>query len=272
MRRIFFIALWCWTGCSSTPVHFNDDDAGYGTLPDLAPPCVGDNDGKIDLDELRFITGVKVDYLFNPPGTTVNVDPDGLPSASPPEWDLTATEGVVHSIDLQPVENQWFASSFPGADYATVTDVSSGMLGIFKLDGNNLLLLGYASPEPNPQTLLVYDVPVISLRFPIRLGDSWISVGRISGMAQGQPIATVDTYEMSVDQRGTVDLPFLRFANALRVHAKVSVLLPGGIAQTKVQYILFHECYGELGRMVSQNNEVDDPFTTAAEFRRLAAF
>ena len=270
MRRIFFVALCCWAGCSNSPVYLSGGDAGYGMLPDLAPPCVGDNDGKIDLDELRFITGVKVDYLFNPAGTTVTVAPGGIPSASPPEWDFTATEGDRHSIDLEPVREQWFASSFPGADYATVTDVSSGLLGIFKLDGKNLLLLGYASPDPSPQTLLVYDVPVISLRFPVRKGDSWISVGRANGTALGQPIASVDTYDFSVDDSGTVDLPFLQFANTLRVHAKVSVLLPGGIAQTKVQYLFFHECYGELGRMVSRNNEVDDPFTTAAEFRRLA--
>ena len=38
----------------------------------------------------------------------------------------------------------------------------------------------------------------------------------------------------------------------------------------RTQYVFFHECYGELGRMVSKDNEVDDPFTTAAEFRRLA--
>jgi len=265
MRCIILVALLCWTGCSSTPVYFSDADAGYGMLPDLAPVCVGNNDGQIDLDELRFITGVKVGYLFNPPGTTVTVDPDGKSG----QWDLTATEGVVRSIDLQPVASQWFASSFPGADYATVTDVSSGLLGIFKLDGSNLLLLGYASPDENSKTLLVYDAPVVSLRFPVRRGDAWISVAHSSGTVQGQPIASVDTYDFSVDAMGTVELPFLRFANALRLHSKVSVLLPGGIAQTKIQYVFFHECYGELGRMVSKDNEVDDPFTTAAEFRRL---
>ena len=37
-----------------------------------------------------------------------------------------------------------------------------------------------------------------------------------------------------------------------------------------IQYLFFHECVGELGRMVSVNNETNPVFTTASIFRRLA--
>jgi len=37
-----------------------------------------------------------------------------------------------------------------------------------------------------------------------------------------------------------------------------------------MQNLFFHECYGELGRMVSNPGESDPNFPSAAEFRRLA--
>jgi hypothetical protein len=265
MRNCILIIACFVIGCSSDPVYLGDGGGiEYGTAPDGLPVCVGNNDGKIDINEVQFVTGVKVNYLFNPPGTTVPVNPDG------PNWDFTSTEGVIHVLELDPVKDQWFASSFPGADYATVTDVGSGLLGVFKIANETVWIMGYASPTPDPETLLVYDTPIASLRFPISLGDSWTSVGRINGgKVLGQPVAVVDTYQIAVDKVGTANLPFLHFDNVMRIHVKVSELLAGGVAQTRTQYLFFHECYGELGRMVSLTNEVNDPFTTAGEVRHL---
>jgi len=91
-----------------------------------------------------------------------------------------------------------------------------------------------------------------------------------NGTLNGQPFASTDTYRISVDARGTAILPYLRFDNTLRVHVELTQALPGGVAVTHIQYLFFHECYGELGRMVSNPGETNPAFTTAGEFRRLA--
>jgi hypothetical protein len=262
-------ALLLAAGCFGESVPSNDD-AAYGRGPDLLPVCSGNNDGQIARGELQFPLGLAVRYLANPPGTTVTVSPAGVMRPSGPEWDLTSTAGEVYELKLDAVAGQWFGGSFPDATYATTTDLASGTLGIFRVTDTALLLLGYASPEPN-QTLLVYDAPIATVHFPIRQGDSWVTGARIvNGTLGGQPFASSDTYRISVDARGTAVLPFLSFENTLRIHVDLSQALPAGVAVSRIQYLYFHECYGELGRMVSNPGEADPGFTAAAEFRRLA--
>jgi hypothetical protein len=256
-------------GCFGETVPSNDD-AGYGHGPDLLPLCTGNNDGQIARGELQFPLGLSVRYLSNPAGTTVTVNPAGTLKPSGPEWDLTSTAGEVQELMLQPVQGQWFGGSFPNATYATTTDFASGTLGIFQVTNDALLILGYASSAPN-QTLLVYDAPIASVHFPIRQGDSWVTGARIvNGTLNGAPFASSDTYRISVDAKGTAVLPFLSFDNTLRIHVELSQALPGGVAVSRIQQLFFHECYGELGRMVSNPGETDPSFTNAAEFRRLA--
>ncbi len=268
--RVITLAALLLTGCfGSAPLKPNDD-AGYGTAPDLQPLCSGNNDGIIDANELGFPLGLTVHYLTNPAGTTVGVSPDGKLTADGPEWDLTSNAGDVLSLTIQPVPGQWYAASFPDATYATVSDVGSGLLGIFRVTPTALEILGFASPTPN-QTLLVYDAPIASVHFPIKQGDAWVTGAKIvNGTLNGQPFASNDTYRISIDARGTATLPFLQFQNTLRVHVELTQALPGGIAVTHIQYLFFHECYGEVGRMVSTPGEQNPSFTTASEFRRLA--
>ncbi|MDB4967401.1 MAG: hypothetical protein JWN44_3090 [Myxococcales bacterium] len=246
------------------------DDAAYGVAPDLGPICTGNNDGVISNDELSFPVGVSVNYLGNPAGTTVKVSPDGTLTAAGPEWDFTSTAGDVHKLTIEPIAGKWFAASFPTASYATTTDLATNTLGIFRVTPDALLILGYASEAPN-QTLLVYDQPVISFRFPASVGQSWISAAHVvNGTLNGMPYAGLDTYKISVDARGKAVLPFLSFDNTLRVHVDLTSTVPGGLSLNRIQYLFFHECYGELGRMVSVPNEPNETFTDAGEFRRLA--
>jgi hypothetical protein len=258
------------SGCFGDSGPSGSDDASYGLKADLLPTCSGNNDGVIARDELQFPLNLAVRYLTNPSSTTVTVDPNGAMNPSGPAWDLSSTAGDVHELTLLPVSGQWFAGSFPDANYATITDLQNGTLGVFRVTDSALSLLGFASMTPN-QTLLVYDTPVASLHFPIELGDSWVTGAKIvNGTLNGQPFASADTYRISVDQSGTAILPFLSFDHTLRVHVELSQALPGGVAVNHIQYLFFHECYGELGRMVSNPGETDPNFTTAAEFRRLA--
>ncbi len=257
-------------GCFGSNAPATSDDAGYGTPPDLGPLCSGNNDGVIARNELAFPVGVSVSYLSNPANTTVMVAPDGTATASGPQWDLTSTAGDVHKLTLLDVSQQWFGASFPNASYATVTDIASDTLGIFRVTDTALLILGYASETPN-QTLLVYDQPIESLRFPVSVGQSWVSSAHIvNGMLNGMPYAGLDTYQISVDADGTAVLPFLSFAHTLRVHVDLTQTVPGGFSVRRIQYLFFHECYGELGRMVSTPGETNESFSNAAEFRRLA--
>lgn len=257
-------------GCFGSNVPSGNNDAAYGTPPDLGPLCSGNNNGSIERDELQFPLGASVNYLSNPTGTTTAVSPDGTVTATGPQWDFTSTAGDVHKLTIEPLAGKWFAASFPGASYATTTDIATSTLGIFRVTDDGLYILGYASETPN-QTLLVYDAPVLSLKFPVTLGDAWVSTAHIvNGTLNGMPYAGLDTYKVSVDARGTAVLPFLSFANTMRVHVDLTQTVPGGFSVSRIQYLFFHECYGELGRMVSVINEMNESFTTAGEFRRLA--
>ena len=257
-------------GCFGANAPNGNDDAAYGTAPDLGPLCTGNNDGKIDRNELAFPTGTSVNYLSNPSGTTVTVAVDGTQVNGVTQWDLTSTAGDVHKLTIDALAGKWFASSFTNASYATTTDLASNTLGIFRVTDDGLYILGYASETPN-QTLLVYDAPILSLKFPVVLGDSWVSTAHIvNGTLNGMPYAGLDTYKISIDARGTATLPFLSFDNTMRVHVDLTQTVPGGLSVTRIQYLLFHECYGELGRMVSVVNEPNEMFSNAGEFRRLA--
>ncbi|HXU72524.1 MAG TPA: hypothetical protein VN947_24545 [Polyangia bacterium] len=257
-------------GCFGSNAPNGNDDAAYGMLPDLGPLCSGNNDGVIARDELAFPVGMSVNYLSNPDGTTTTVAPTGTQVGGVTQWDLTSTAGDVHQLTLEALSGKWFAASFPGATYATTTDLATNTLGIFRVQDDGLYILGYASETPN-QTLLVYDAPILSLKFPVTLGDSWVASAHIvNGTLNGMPYAGLDTYKISIDARGTTLLPFLNFENTMRVHVDLTQTVPGGVSVTRIQYLFFHECYGELGRMVSVVDELNENFTNAAEFRRLA--
>lgn len=258
-------------GCFGGVLPDGGDDAIYGVAPDLAGPiCTGNNDGVIDRGELAFPLGATVNYLFNPGGTTVQVNPDGVPGPGGPRWELSSLAGDVRQLTIEPIAGKWYEGKFPGATYATLSDVGSGTLGVFRVTDDALLLLGFVSDEPQ-KTLLVYDQPVVTLHFPVRQGDGWVTGSKLSGTLDGVPhVVTTDTYTISIDARGTAVLPYLEFQNTLRVHVELSQALLNGKSIHHIQHLYFHECVGELGRMVSNAGESNASFTTAAEFRRLA--
>ena len=259
-------------GCLGNDTPVSSADGQYNVVGDLAPLCSGNNDGVIARSELIFPVGATVRYLDNPAGTTVTVNPDGTMGASGVTWDLTLDDpnDVALDFTLQPVAGAWWAASFPSASYAALSDTTSGILGVYEVTADSVLLLGFVSPTPN-DTLLVYDAPIATLRFPLSEGMAWVTGARITnGRLAGQPFASKDDYQISVDAEGSATLPFLKFDNTLRVHVELTQALPGGISVHTIQHIFMHECYGELGRMASQRGETNPSFTTAAEFRRLA--
>lgn len=263
-------ALSVLSGCLGADGPLPGSDAGFVPVPDLASFCQADNDGVIQRGELPLQLGVSARYLENPNGTVAMVDPVGQDSPDGTAWDFTSTAGEAIDLPILSVTGMWFEDSFPGATYATYTDLASKTLGVFRLTETALEILGYASEAPD-KTLLVYDKPVASLRFPLKQGDGWVATGRvINGTFNGLPVAETDTYKVSVDARGVAVLPFLRVANTLRIRVELDQALPGGLTTRTIQLLYFRECTGELGRMVSQPNETNPNFTSAAVFRRLA--
>lgn len=269
MRTMTPLALCAlaFTGCLGND-ELNQSDAGYSNADFASISCSANNDGVIERSELPLAIGVTAKYLQNPSGTLAMVNPVGQDSPDGPAWDLTSEAGDAVSLPIVAVTGTWFASSFPGATYATYTDLATKTYGVFKLTDSALQLMGYASEAPN-QTLLVYDVAIDTIRFPLKKGDSWVQVATITnGKFDGLPVAEKDTYKVSVDEQGVAVLPFLRVTKTLRIHVELDQSV--GTSTHSIQYLFFRECVGEVGRMVSAANETDENFTSAATFRRLA--
>jgi hypothetical protein len=240
-------------------------------LPDAMPVCQGNNDGVITAGEMPMVSGITVDYLVNAPGTGVAVQPAGtVDGGGNRVWDFSDTSGEVFAVSLEPIWGRWFESDFADAHYVARLAPGSAVLGVYRATAEAIWLLGFASPQAD-QTLAVYDDPVPLIRFPISQGQSWAVVAHITdAVYDGQPFASTDTYNISVDQRGTLELPYLSLHNTLRLRVELTQSLPGGQTIHRIQLLYLHECYGELGRIVSLDNELDPNFTQATEFRRLA--
>lgn len=263
-------SLWSLGGCLGTSGPPPGSDAGYTYVPDLAIACTTNNDGVLSRGEFPLVVGGSARYLQNPEDTVAAVDPVGQQTDQGPAWDFTSTAGEAIDFPIESVTGAWYASSFPDATYATYTDPFNKILGVFKLTDDALQLMGYASEAAN-QTLLVYDQPIDTIRFPLQLGDGWVETGHIvNGVYNGLPVAETDTYQIDVDAKGVVVLPYLQVSNVLRIRVMLDQALPGGSTTQTIQLLYFRECVGELGRMVSQPNETNPNFTMASTFRRLA--
>lgn len=263
-------------GAACSPGNPGVDTAGGVGSPYA---CDGDNDGVIDADELPVVLGGVVEYVANDTDETVTVQVDPTDLDGEPTWDFTdgPTEVYVEFGIVDP-GRFWFSSYFPSATYAApvFTDWPD-VFGVFEETGSEVLMLGLASYEEEPegeQTLLVYDDPVVAWSFPLELGATWTSEGtfrdaRLLGVAnQGEEL-----YTFEVDAQGTLLLPGYALENTLRVRMEVDqtyAVATGSNTASHIEYLYVRECFGELARITSQLNETDPTFTEATEFRRLA--
>ena len=262
-----------WAACGDNGYVQPDAAVGVdtGPRPDAMPVCQGNNDGIITTSEMPMVAGISVDYLVNAPQTTVTVSPSGtIDGGGNRIWDFSSAAGEVWNIPLQTASGRWFESDFGDAHYVALLAPGNDTLGVYRATPEAVWLLGFASGAQDV-TLAVYDAPVPLIRFPLQVGQSWAVVAHITdAVYDGVPFASTDTYNISVDQRGTLVLPYLSLHNTLRLKVELHQSLPGGQTLHRFQYLYLHECYGELGRIVSTANELDPGFTSAAEFRRLA--
>ncbi|MCB9640771.1 MAG: hypothetical protein H6727_17890 [Myxococcales bacterium] len=243
------------------------------TLPEDPPErCVGNNDGIIDFKEVAFVIGASVSVLRNKSGSTVEVNQVGARDTDGTLiWDFRKLaldqKDAVQTVDPT---GKWFLTEFPDATlliptrYQGFTGTSYQVLRKTEAD---LLLDGIASDLEKPEAeniLLKYETPVPLLRFPLRDGREWIVVSKAKGSIAGQPITSTDTYQFRVAGRGVLKLPDIEFQNALRVEIFVQQRLLGGNSRTLYQILYMNECYGEVARIESVENEKDPSFTQAA--------
>lgn len=245
--------------------------------PTVAPlECVPNLDGRIDANELKAAIGIPVHYLASPPGAGRPVSIAGTTnSAGQRVWDLSNdyADDRVATLSASNVAGQWFAASFPTGQFTSPLDLGGTTMGVYRNDGADLFLLGYASREEAPtlgKTLVVYSQPVAIFRFPLEPGKQWVSVGQVvNGLVRGLPFAGRDTYQVRVDASGQLELPDVTFTQALRVRTTTTIepAIGNSIVRRQVGWVF--ECFGEVARATAPDNEMTDDFTTTAELRRL---
>jgi hypothetical protein len=267
------LALVDLTGCgdNQTPPTRNTyvgADAG-------ALACVPNLDGKIDGKELTPALDVPVNYLINPAGKDRPVDVVGALSGGKRTWkfDVDYADDQKLTLKASAVSGKWYAASFPTGGFVSAVDAAGTLEGVYRHDDSGILLLGIASRDEAPKegkTLYVYQTPIAVFRFPLVAGSNWVSAGTVvNGTIRGLPYAGKDTYEVSDDATGKLVLHDYTFEQAHRIRTKVTLSPSAGATLTRFQVGYFVECFGEVARAVSKDNEPNADFTAAAELRRL---
>ncbi len=260
-------------GCAEVidPRVIDGGDGSTTPVTDAGVTCHGNNDGVITRDEVVFAPGIAVRYRINALGTTVPVDvngetrPDGTHA-----WNFSDSSGDLVSLQLVTTDGAYFATDFPGAQYAARIDPREASLGIYRATATALELLGVAGEDMAAGTLVRYDTAVPLLRFPLMPGAAWSADSTVTnGMVNHTPVASRDHYDISVDATGELNLGILTIRQALRVRIESTQMFPAGPGVRRIQYLWLTECYGEVARITSTDGEVDPAFTQAAEFRRL---
>lgn len=243
----------------------------YVPLPDAAASCRGNGDGVIDRSEVLFVPGAEVRYRVNPLGVGVVVNTAGMPGVGDARvWDFSSADGEVVTLRLLDVSGQYFSGQFAGAQYAARLDPREPTLGVYRATDTAVQFLGAVSESASTRTMIKYDVPVELLRFPMRLNDTWsVTAMTVDSMVDGIPVASRDSYTMTVDAHGEVRLGALTFRDALRLRVELVQQFPAGMGRRRIQYLWLTECYGEIARISSLDGQVALEFTTAQEFRRL---
>jgi hypothetical protein len=270
-RHLLCLAACCLAACNAEDQPY-PEHATYKAKALDPLPCVPNLDGHIDANELKAALGVPAKYVVSTAPRQVSVA--GTTTTAGLHWAFTGDYADDRSITIQavPPDGLWFASSFPGASFVAPFDAGGTLQAIYTETDQSITLLGLASTTEMPadgKTLIVYDPPIDAYRFPLAPGLTWVSTGTVkNGMIRGLPYAGKDTYEITVDAAGSLDLPDITFSQALRVRTKVTVEPAAGMAVVTRQASYVFECFGEVARVTSNNGEMNADFTTAAEVRR----
>ncbi len=231
-------------------------------IPTL-PTCTPNRDGMITADELPIALGATLDYYVStnaPVALTGSV------------VDLSQERASDTVIALGPVAlgAQWYASQFPSGQF--VVAAGGGLDGIYHQDAQALWLDGTASQAMSPKTLIRYPDPIAVLRFPVVDGGAYTTTAAIpDGVISDLPFIGTDKVDVDVTAVDRLDVPYVEFSPALRARTNVTRTPSTGtpIVNKRTTIFLF-ECFGEVARAESNQDEPAADFTTAAYLRRFA--
>ena len=233
----------------------------------VLPNCVPNRDGAITADELPIALGATISYYA---GTGRSLLQTGT------DWDLSAElpDDAVVAVGPVALHDQWYAASFPAGQF--VVDAGGSLDGIYHQDAQALWLDGTASQQEMPaagKTLIVYSPPIAVLRFPVTTGDAFTTtVTLVNATINGLPFQGTDELEVDVAGEGKLHLPYVSFSPVLRVRTHVTrKASAGGVPSTgKRTTIWLFECFGEIARAESKQDETNPDFANAAYLRRFA--
>ena len=238
--------------------------------------CVPNLDGRIDADELVVGFGAAVSYRVNPADEPRAVDLAGLmDSQGRRVWDWSDDVATDQELAVRAAApgDRWYAGSFPDAEFVAPLDAAGLIEGVYSRNDSAVLLHGYASRDEEPaegQTLVVYTQPVTVYALPLEEGAEWVSTGEVvDGRIRDLPYAGTDVYHTRVSGTGELWLPELRFEQVLQVRTELTVTPAVGQGFTRKQVGYVFECFGEVARAVSADNETQENFDEAVELRRL---
>jgi hypothetical protein len=232
------------------------------------PNCIPNRDGQITAEELPIALGATISYYAGT-NRAVNLTP-----TSDKVFDLSVESPDDTVVALGPVQlaAQWYADQFPTGQF--VVDAGSGLDGIYHQDDRALWLDGTASQDPMPaagKTLIRYADPVPLLRFPLTDGLAYSTTASISATIAGLPFVGMDQIDVDVSAGARLDVPYVEFSPVLRVRTHVTRTPSTGTPVVGKRTTLFmFECFGEVARAESKQDETAEDFTTAAYLRRFA--
>ncbi|HEX4452375.1 MAG TPA: hypothetical protein VH143_15970 [Kofleriaceae bacterium] len=238
-------------------------------LPDASyAPCVPTRSGTIDEAHLPIALGATLPFYA---GTNRTVDL--VPTNGVYDLSMQAQSDTVVAIGPVGLGSQWYANDFPMGQF--VVDAGSGLDGIYHQDATALWLDGTASQQENPptgKTLVQYAAPLATLRFPLQDGETYSSVEQlVSTTIDGLPLQGSDEIDVDVTLGEQLAVPYVDFSPILRVRTNAIRTPSTGTPVVNKRTTLFmFECFGEVARAESNDNEPNADFTSAAYLRRYA--
>lgn len=232
--------------------------------------CTPNHDGMVVRGEVPLAAGKMANFRV---ATDATFDTAGIANGDGTRtWnlDLVLANDADKAIALLAPTGQWWEASFPNASYAVTLAEGSDLLGVFRITGNALELLGVVSPDPGTfRTELEYDPPAKILELPLQQAATWSSTSTISGTAQGAITAFTERYDSTVDVTGTMTTPYGDFP-VLRVATDLERTQGFATLSTSRTFAWVAECFGSVATATSQSFESAPEFDDPAEVRRLA--
>jgi hypothetical protein len=232
------------------------------------PSCIPNRDGQIVAAELPIALGATATYYAGANRTVDLAGSNGL-------FDLSMESPDDTVIALGPIElaTQWYADQFPSGQF--VVDAGSGLDGIYHQDERALWLDGTASHDEMPaagKTLIRYADPIALLRFPLIDGLVYSTTAALADATiAGLPFNGTDQVDVDVVAGERLSVPYVDFSPVLRVRTHVTRTPSTGTPVVgKRTTIFMFECFGEVARAESKQDETAADFTTAVYLRRFA--